>query len=441
MQKLKLFMLLIAVSLVGLSCIPNKNNTVVTPPVFTPAPDDEKREGPDPYKEPDESEWIHEARELTDNFSNFPSSNDVNEYLDNATNPPTEPCDASVAAGGAGDPVVEPPEEKILPPAARGARKLLASFFQSCKAIDIPIDNDTPNLRGVTSARTIDGQSGAAGGRIRKITNRRAYVNSHIVLKELKKDANYPEGPMCKDATKNPPVYGYGSRAIPNRDGSVRIIKKGGGVARTSAAAAGIDCSAFMNVALASQGLKITKTSGPFTGNTTRSFHAHVNSSNSCLKNAQISPEDNIRPGDMLNMAGSHVVMIDSVGDDPLGIKKYSASGNCNGINPAEFDFTYIHSGAIKNSYGPSRVKANIHRSGTMWNNLRVMAVKMCQQKVANDNGSVNSGKMAGISTRFNLIRHQSEEPECVSDKKVKIEGEDCINQCENINRDVSSER
>ncbi|MCO4793748.1 MAG: hypothetical protein KC493_08555, partial [Bacteriovoracaceae bacterium] len=311
---------------------------------------------------------------------------------------------------------------------------------QSCKAIDLPIDRETQPLKGVYSAKIVDGQKGVSGGRVRKITNNTAYVNSHKVLKELRNDESYPSGPQCRDATKTPPVFGYGSRKIPSRNtGMVKIFSKGSGVARTSKAAAGIDCSSFISNALGAQGLKVSKTSGPFTSHTTRSFHAQANKSNSCLKHAKVTPDDAIRPGDMINVSSSHIVMVDSVGDDPLGIKKYSATGNCNGINPREFDFTYVHSGAIRNSYGPSRVKANVHSGGTMWNNLRVLAVKLCQKKVAQDN-AIRDSRMVGMSTRFSLIRHQSNDPQCISDKRIKIEGEDCINKCENVNKDIQSD-
>ena len=129
--------------------------------------------------------------------------------------------------------------------------------------------------------------------------------------------------------------------------------------------------------------------------------------------------------------------MIDQVGTDPLAIDKYASLGTCNSINPAEFDFTYIHSGSLKGSYGPSRVKANMHRSGTIWNNLRLIAVEMCLKKVKNESDPTASGSLGGISSKFSLIRHQSNNPSCISDKRIKIEGEDCINSCDNIQKDV----
>jgi hypothetical protein len=417
-----------------LSCEETKMDAYVPPPSNS---DDEKAEGDvSPLFNADESQWPREASELTSDFTNFPSSSDVNNYINTSVSSPSPPCPSNgqnnitlITSPGVG-------LDNEVNFAAQGARRLLASFYQSCKAIDITVDSRTPSLKGITKAKIIDGQRGVSGGYLRKVINKSLLVKSHKILSKLDKDPEYP-GPECKDATERPPIYGYGSRAFPNRSGTVKIFKKGGGVARTSQNASGIDCSAFIATALGSQGLKVSTSSGPFTANTTRSFHGQLSKSNSCLKKAIVTPEDIIRAGDMLNVAGSHIIMIDQVGKDPLGIEKYAAIGSCTAINPAEFNFTYIHSGSIKGSYGPSRVKANMHRSGTMWNNLRQIAVKMCQKKIENNSVKTPTASLAGISSKFSLIRHQSSNPACLSDKRIKIEGEDCINKCENIKQDV----
>jgi len=416
-----------------ISCKENPANNTLTGEYN---PDDYKDEA-NPEYEPEEDTWLNEARDLTQDFTEFPTSDGMNRYIENATGPPNNPCPDGMIPdtwdNSAG------PTGKELSPAAVGARRVLASYYQSCKAIDVTLDSSTPNLKGVAKAKSFGSQKGISGGYLRKITDTNAFVNSHAVLKRLKGDSSYP-GKSCKDMTKMPPVYGYGSRAYPNKSGTVKIFKKGGGVANGSQPAAGIDCSAFISMALGAQGLKVNKSSGPFTDNTTRSYHSQINRSGSCLKKATMTPEAPVKSGDIINVAGSHIVMIDSVGEDPLGIEKAAAAGNCNSITPKKFNFTYIHSGSIKGSYGPSRVKANLHSGGSMWNNLRVMAVKMCQNKIKNDSSPVNSGSIRGVASKFTITRHQTSDPKCVSDKRIKIEGEECINKCNNLSMDEKYE-
>lgn len=389
-----------------------------------------------------------EIRKLTKNFSTFPSAYELNQRIDEATNPPNLVCSPTPTPTSSPTPTptltptstpsptpTDPPEPVVLHPAAKGARKLLASFYQSCKAIDFPIQHGQENMKGLISGSSIDGQSGFQGGKMRKLNNPELFVNSHPVLSVLKQDENYP-GPQCRDASEQPPIFAYASRKYPRRGSDeIKIFSKGRGVTNSSAPVSGIDCSSFVSVALAAQGLKISKDQNGFGDVTTRSLHSMPGKAKSCVDHVQVNPEETLKAGDIINISSSHMVIIDSVGKDPLGIEKYSQAGNCNGISPKDFNFTYVHSGAIRNSLGPSRVQANYHRSGTIWNNLAVMAKRLCHDKVA-ENSSARDSRMQGMNDGFSLLRHQSENPECVSDKKYKIEGEECINGCENTEKD-----
>jgi len=385
----------------------------------------DKNEGP--QRERKRKEWLKEMKDLSKDYTTFPSSYDVTDSIDSYVSA-TQGCEQYYDSTNY--------TNKVHNPAAKGARLLLASMFQSCKALDNVIGPETKNLQGVTSAKKFrkpnsrSYQYGVSGGRLRKITNNEDYVNSHIVLKELAKDPDYP-AKGCKSVLDQPPVYGYGSRTGVSKSGEVRLFKKGSGVARSSKPASGIDCSAFISTALGSQGLKVTTSSGPFVSNTTRSFSALTRQKNSCLKPATFEANDTIRPGDMLNVAGSHIVMIDGVGIDPLGINKRAKTNSCHDISVNDFDFTFIHSGALKNSYGPSRVHISTYakKPGTMFSNLRQIALKACLNKVKGKKDVVSTANMS-TNSRFSLIRHQSDNPSCRSDKRVKLEGEDCVKQC-----------
>lgn len=431
MKKIQTLLSLLSVLFVLSSCLPNDTTPYPTP---TPGPDDEKDETGEHRENENNDAWVRQQMDgLTDGYRNVPSSDRVTGVINNLLSGQVVDC----LPGGIPGQYSGGSANQKLHPAAQGARKLLATLFQSCKAIDIPITASTPDLRGVEKAKQYGSQKGVAGGYLRKITNTQAYVSSHIVLKELENDPNYPAG-VCKDATARPPVYGYGSTARAS-GGELKLFQGGAGVASGSRPASGIDCSAFISAALASQGLKMSKKSGPYERVTTTGFHSKVNSANSCLNHAAVSADDPIRPGDMINKSGSHIVMVDAVGEDPLGIKKHSAAGTCDSITTRDFDFTYIHSGSIKGSYGPSRVKASMHSGGAMWNSMRVMAVKLCKKKVKNDTEYADS-RMAGMDTRLSVIRHKTTDPECIGSTRMKLEGEECVDKCSNIEKDVKGE-
>jgi hypothetical protein len=376
---------------------------------------DDKVEGPERFAD-DEIDWDRQINQFTEGGRTFPSSDNINNYLDNLMRGPRNPCEGFEDSYGN----LLQGEGKIHP-AAFGARKVLASMFQSCKALTTVIDGRTPKLRGVS---VVDGGS----FKKRKITNTQAYVDSHVILSQLKSDPAYP-GESCQDMTKKPPVYGYGSRKWPNKSGVINLHSKGAGVTNSSNAASGIDCSAFISTALGVQGLKVSKDAGPFVDNTTRSFHGLLDRKNSCLKRAEYSADQTVMPGDMINVSRSHIVMIDAVGDDPLAVKKFAKTGNCNSISVKDFDFTYIHSGNVPRNYGPSRVHISAHSGGTMWNNLRLTAVNMCRRLISGKEGAVSTKSLAGNS-KFSVIRHQTADPDCISDKRVKLKNEECVDGC-----------
>ena len=68
-----------------------------------------------------------------------------------------------------------------------------------------------------------------------------------------------------------------------------------------------------------------------------------------------------------------------------------------------------------------------------MWNNLRQTAVKMCLAKVNNNLNYIKSTSIPELSSRFTIMRHKTSDPDCISDKRVRIEGEQCINKCPQI--------
>lgn len=388
---------------------------------------DEKDEGPEREVENREN-WDKEIQRFTGGFRTFPSSGQVSDFLNETLSGPSNPCEGFEDSYGnamLGDGQIHP--------AAFGARKVLATMFQSCAALTEVIDGSKRSFK-VSGVRAVPRSEQPASERRsdikykRKIHNTSAYVSTHPVLSKLKNDPSYP-GDKCTDVTKRPPVYGYGSRKYPNKEGVINLSSSGEGVLKSSQPAAGIDCSAFISTALGVQGLKVTKSSGPWEDNGTSTFRDKLDKKNSCLKSAKFDPEQSVVPGDMINVSGSHIVMIDAVGDDPLGIKKYAASGNCDQITVKDFDFTYIHSGNINNSIGPSRVHISLHQGGTMWTNLESVAIKSCYNLLSKKEGHYSTKGLAN-SSRFAIMRHNTADPACVSDRRVKLKNEDCVKEC-----------
>lgn len=349
-------------------------------------------------------------------------------------------------------------------PMAQGARKFLATMFQSCDALNnestlqVPVGKtdevNVPNLDGV------DRRDGSGGPR--RITNRSDYVDAHPVLKQLKAKkiaGDYPPaGESCNDATLNPPVYGYGSKAHTNSDGELELTELGPGNSGSNGARVfngvtpqAIDCSGLIAGAMAIQGLKITpQHSDGYRIHSTSMFKntANAATNNTCINHARFNGNNSLLTGDIINVGSSHIVMVDSVGDDPLGINAAVAAGNCEDISVSSFDFTYIHSGAMNSSntahIGPSRVHISYHtnvtgsdRPGTMFNNLVNVAQDRCLELIQNENVAESSSYGKSGNSNFGILRHVVNDSRdaitdeiksnCRMEEPVKLDGAECV--------------
>ncbi|MDD0851930.1 hypothetical protein HBN50_02430 [Halobacteriovorax sp. GB3] len=389
----------------------------------------ERDEEPEDQYTSEEIFFLNEVSTITKDYRTFPDAPEVNAFIDGMVSAKKTRCHEEMARA-------HRKQAQAQNPAALGARKLLSSFYQSCDALDTAIDKDTPVAKGVKVS-----SSSSAPGKVRTLVNKDRYISSHYLLSKLDKQPGYP-GEQCHSALETPPIYGYGSRKLPNSSGDIRLRSKGVGVTSRSQSAAGIDCSSFVSVAMATHGLKMTPDSGAFFPVTTRSLGDLVDrspASRSCVERKSFDSSKSLESGDIINYSGKHVIMVDTVGEDPLGIKKAVASGQCSDITVASFDFTYIHSGSLGGSVGPSRVHSSRHvkSQDSMFNNLVLSARKSCKSILKGEEEL--GGKDLVGTKRFSVMRHKTENPECLSDKKVTLENEECINSCYAKNNGASS--
>lgn len=354
-------------------------------------------------------------------------------------------------------------------PVAIGARKFLATLFQSCDALNndstLQIQNGQNNKVKITKLAGVSRRNGNTGPR--RIINREKYIESHPTLKQLKikKDAGLypPSGRACADALNNPPVYGYGSKANINRKGEIELTTLGPGNSGKNGARIydgvtpqAIDCSGLVSSILAMQGLKISpKHNDKAQIYSTSMFknQANAKTSETCLNHARFRGMESLLTGDLINVGGSHIVVVDSIGEDPLGIKKHSRTKTCKDLSVNSLDFTYIHSGAMNGTntahIGPSRVHISYHNDtdkslggaspGTMFNNLVALAQKRCFEIVGRENFDESSSFGKSGNPNFGLLRHVANDDRekittnmknnCKMSKPVKVKGTECIDK------------
>lgn len=349
-------------------------------------------------------------------------------------------------------------------PVVLGARKALGIFYQDCDATRLVWDERSDAAReGLSPVTSVYLPERKANMRHLPADKVESYVDWHYALRSLRARSKevppgYPNG-SCEDVTRaRPPMYGYGSKCPSAKDSEghqvldLRVdrskVKDGswdGIDEKSGAPVAAIDCSGLVAFSLAAGGAKLDASQASaemMVG--TMTLPTFAKSPTGCIKTAKFDFPQGLRPGDILNMPAHHVVMVDSVGPDPLGIQKAVEAGNCDSISRDSFDFTLIHSGSA-GDLGPARVSARFKlspgaTSGVMGtaieNNLVSMARKVCQRKLAGvGEGLVASQVGTANGLVFSVYRHQSERPECLMSpaERPRIEGEQCLeaNQCD----------
>jgi len=341
---------------------------------------------------------------------------------------------------------VQPP----VHPLVLGARRTLGVFFQDCEAASRVWDEASDQGRKGSSPVTHQCE-GKLTLRCLAKSKYDDYGDWHYALRGLDKRTQppFPQKPYCEDVTRSrPSIYGYGSKcSSPRSEGGLSFLNvrecrnsrhdgSGDGILDGAGGSiAAIDCSGFVGVSLAAAGLNLSPdASKAEVGIGTGRFSEFSTRRGGCLEEARLKIPGGIEAGDILNLAGHHVVLVDQVGPDPLGIERALARGNCDSISRDSFNFTIAHSGSY-GDLGPARVSARFRmpgaKSGAMGsgieNNLVDLARKAC---LAAGKGGANA-TVAGGAGSFMTYRHRGDIAGCVmpENRRFRLKGEECLTQ------------
>ncbi len=303
-------------------------------------------------------------------------------------------------------------------PAVYGGLKAIATAYQSCEAgVQAALSSATPDIKGITVVGDHD-----QGGKKRKITNLASLIKSHPYLANYKKP-----GSGCFDVLKKPMIYDFGGKPYTGTsENAIFDFFKDAGSGTTEL---GIDCSGYVYASLATAGLKIKKTGKlkavTVHGVPARSYQNIESSGLNCFAHAKFKSATNLVPGDILASSG-HIILIESVGADPFGIKALKTEADCKAANisVSRFDFKILQSSPTKGAIGIDRIRANeyLKEKGSMQTAMIQHAVNACLAKVR---GTTITTKSSSAS----LVRHLGT-AEC-RDTPIKIAKEECVSTCQ----------
>lgn len=304
-------------------------------------------------------------------------------------------------------------------PEVYGARRVLATAYQSCSVLNLPpMTNSTPDVQGIE----VTGTHSSGAGLTRAIASLAQVVASDYYIKGQTLAKN-----TCFEIRNAPMIYDFGGKpyTTSSQPQILDFFKNGG----SGTSVLGIDCSAFVFSALATAGLKMDPDPAKVLkadlvqGIGSSAFKEPQSNGLRCLNKISVSAAQSILPGDIVAING-HVVMIDTVGADPFGLGKITQLSDCTAakLPVSRFDFGIAQSAPVKNGIGINRYKASeyVATSSTFTAGLQAYAVAACKAKFG--------GSAAINSPNLSVVRH-AKTPECMTEP-LQLNNDDCISSC-----------
>jgi hypothetical protein len=306
--------------------------------------------------------------------------------------------------------------QATLAPAVYGAWKTIATAYQSCSVLNLaPLTESIANAQGIT----VTGTNGA--GLMRTISSVSSLDSTDYYL-----EGHQAVGLSCFNVAANPLIYNYGGKPDVTSEASPRFdFFTNAGTGQNTL---GVDCSGFIYSAYAAAGLKMKRESAlkaiDVYGISSDMMFDPQSNGLTCLNPLSYSAPVPLQAGDLIVEQG-HVVMIDHLGADPLGLNAITNAASCtpSNMNTANFNFAISQSSPVKSGIGIDRYNASDyfgHQNSTMQSGLQAYAASLCQVKfgVAPQH----------TSSSVTIVRHASDSA-CLG-APVALKNQECLNSC-----------
>ena len=312
-------------------------------------------------------------------------------------------------------PVLKTQKEKYLHPLVHGARKVMATAYQSCQVLKLPlVDSTTPEVRGVRKISTHK-----EGGVNRSITSISQVWNTHYYLNKI----DIKPSSQCPNISKAPLIYDFGGKPFVNMYPypQINLFKNSG----SGTHILGVDCSGFVMSSLAAAGLRV-KRNKPMRGSYISGISSWLfkDKSNGLNCFDQITYSLNskpIQPGDIIAVSG-HIMIVDQLGHNPLGIDHFTSPSQCNrkNITINQMDFSIIQSSSDFNAIGINRMHVKDTQHEKLKNGLIDWAVYNCKKRWHS---------YSRFTSNDIVISRHTLAPECL-EPQMYLLGQDCVSNC-----------
>ena len=302
-----------------------------------------------------------------------------------------------------------------LPTVWQGGRRAFATAYQSCDVLSRePMTASTPAVQGIKVTGThFDGI-----GSIRIVENRELVQKTHPYVK----DVEYSQS--CQAVSENPLIYDYGGKpSYTFQENSALDFFRNAG---SGSSALGVDCSGFVFAALGTAGMKIhpdrVMKASLVVGIPARAYMEPAANGMPCFDKVAMGKDGTLRSGDIVASQG-HIVIIDTVGVDPLGIANARFKDECALIHSQNFNFEVMQSSPSTGAVGINRFKASdyLNTNASMRQGLETYARAACVARFEGRNDTA-----AGAVVR--VVRHNLSS-KCRT-RPIVLNRQECVQNC-----------
>ena len=304
-------------------------------------------------------------------------------------------------------------EPTIQQKISNGVSNVFAVAYQSCRALEVaPADANTPNVEGITILSTPNPEN---GGLQRVITSLTKVKETHPWVRVASSGSS-----ACFNVLGSPLIYDFGGKPKWSSNIIDFFTNSGSGTS-----VLGVDCSGFIGSVLSAVGARyapgidnkpvyINQKSNKFINAKTSGFK--------CFENISVKSGETIKPGDIAAVEG-HVLMVNSIGADPFGLKKVSSQSKCSQMTIGNFDFVLAQSSPSKNGMGINKFIAKDYLNGSdkMGNLFLDMAKASCQ-------AAFTLKTVTPSFQGYGIIRHKGTS-ECMA-TKATLARQACVSAC-----------
>ena len=315
-------------------------------------------------------------------------------------------------------------DDSELHPLVYGARKVMATAYQSCQVLDVNlmplVPDHTSDIAGIVETSW----HGIGDGIRRNISSIEQVNATHYYLSRLQKSFPY-QG--CPNIFQTPLIFDFGGKPYltSNPYPQVNLFKNYG----SGTSALGVDCSGFAVAALASSGLRIKRNhpiGNNMVGLSSWMLKDPEGSGLNCLQRIHSTNRYPLLPGDIISAKG-HVVIIDRIYKDPVsqlldpfGLSKVRSAGECTNIHLGKFQFSIIQSTSEFNGMGINRIHIKDTAHPELASDLIQHATNACYEKF-----KMSSNKPIHDIT---ISRH-TQDAQCMEDEWYLV-GQECLTDC-----------